>query len=551
MMIGSARKHRRRICSSLHLSFERLEPRQLLSATPLDAIQAFPLWSTATPMAASVSPANSSGGSNSKSIAGFHPSDIAEAYGFNEFSSSRGRGQTIAIVSAFDDPYITQDLKTFDKAFNLPDPPSFSVVYARGIAPPVDAGWAVESAIDVEWAHAVAPGANIVLVEASTNFFLDLFQAVQVATQIPGVSVVSMSWGGPEFGSESFFDPLFTAAPNVTFVASSGDTGGQTSYPATSPYVVGVGGTTLKLDGHGNYKSEVPWTKGGGGPSAFYSEPSYQTSANLPGNQRSSPDISFNGDPVTGYSIYTTIVEPGFQPGWNVAGGTSASGPVAAGMFGIVNQQRVANHLPGLNTANADLYSIYSSKAYASAFHDIKTGSIGSPPVFNAGKGYDFATGIGTPRADVLIPLLSRIREGTSTPWPGTHDWQGDREADRFVGVMASPLVATRRTDAASADFNYSTSSGVVGAGFQTSVASAQLAAHLRHVPSALPASAANFNGGDRSPMADNPADYLDTADQIRKGHDVDVIDEALAGDFGCAISFASTSVRSRSHQIK
>ncbi len=208
------------------LFLERLEVRTLLSAVPrLDGI-------TAQPLATVMQPAASSG------PVGLTPAQIRSYYGIDQISFSSGSvlgdgtGQTIAIVDAYDDPTIAQDLKAFDQQFGIADPPSFSKVYAAGYQPQADSGWSEEIALDVEWAHAVAPNANIVLVEAKSAQLGDLLSAVDTARNLPGVSVVSMSWGSSEFRGETSYDSYFTTPAGhtgITFVGASGDSGRRAS----------------------------------------------------------------------------------------------------------------------------------------------------------------------------------------------------------------------------------------------------------------------------------------------------------------------------------
>src|SRR5262249_26091121 len=158
------------------------------------------------------------------------------------------------------DPRIANDLHQFDLQFGLPDPTFTKVNQSGGSAlPAANAGWASEIALDVEWAHAIAPKAAILLVEATDNSFGNLLTAVQFAAGQSGVVAVSMSWGGGEFSFETSFDSTIqtpTGHPGVTFVASSGDSGAPVSYPAASPNVLAVGGTTLSLDSAGNILGE-------------------------------------------------------------------------------------------------------------------------------------------------------------------------------------------------------------------------------------------------------------------------------------------------------
>ncbi|MBV8312189.1 MAG: hypothetical protein JO344_17550, partial [Planctomycetaceae bacterium] len=191
------------------------------------------------------------------------PAQVTAAYGLNaiEFTTSSGTvkgdgsGETIALIEAYNDPTITSDLHTFDQAFNLPDP-NLTVVNQAGNAvsatAPTNSGWTEEESLDVEWAHAIAPGANILVVEANSQNIQDLLTAVNTARNTPGVVAVSMSWDFSETPNETSYDPYFTTPSGhqgITFIASSGDDGSLAgaSYPAASPNVLSVGGTTLLL----------------------------------------------------------------------------------------------------------------------------------------------------------------------------------------------------------------------------------------------------------------------------------------------------------------
>ena len=179
-------------------------------------------------------------------VDGYSPQQIKQAYRFSRWYM--GIGQTIAIVSAFDYPTLRQDLEVFNRQFRLP-PANLEIIYARGAVPPVNPQWAFETALDVQWSHALAPFARIVVVLAASNTLTDMFQAVDVAVAT-GANVVSMSWGTGEFSGESTWDSHL-ARPSTVFVAASGDTGGQTSYPSVSPFVLSIGGTRLELDRFG------------------------------------------------------------------------------------------------------------------------------------------------------------------------------------------------------------------------------------------------------------------------------------------------------------
>src|SRR5437868_7321221 len=201
---------------------------------------------------------------------GVSPTRIRHGYGFSSITN-QGSGQTIGIVDAYDDPNIAADLNHFNSTFGLAPCTTtsgcFKKVYASGTKPATDPGWALEIALDVEWAHVIAPKAKIVLVEASSNSLTALLHAVDVAVQ-QGASVVSMSWGGDEFSVERGYDSHF-AINNVTFTVSSGDSGFGAQWPASSTGVVAVGGTRLSVDSSGNYISESAWSGSGGGLSRY------------------------------------------------------------------------------------------------------------------------------------------------------------------------------------------------------------------------------------------------------------------------------------------
>jgi hypothetical protein len=376
------------------LVLEQLERRELLSASPLAGLLATP-------------------------AAIYQPAQIQTGYRFNSigflqganYDTAAGLGQTIGIVDAYDNPNIVSDLATFSAQWGLPQMnvggPSFVQVNQNGgsTLPAANSGWGLETALDVEWVHAVAPAANIVLVEANSSYLSDLFTAVdQAVTQ--GAHVVSMSWGGGEFSSEGSYNYHFNV-PGVSFVASAGDSGAHPEYPSVSPYVVSVGGTSLTLDSAGNYLGETTWNGGGGGSSAYLSRPSYQTNyfnsgglKSVPSSvfnrgRRLTPDVSYDADPNTGVYVYDQT--------WYQVGGTSAGAPQWAGLIALADQSR------GSTLSSTDvLTALYNKNSYAADFHDVRTGSNG----YAAGRGYDLATGLGSPQADQIVGALTG---GTTT----------------------------------------------------------------------------------------------------------------------------------------
>ncbi len=320
------------------------------------------------------------------SPSGETPSSIRSVYNL----PSTGGAGVIAIVDAFDYPTAESDLATFSAAFGLPSCTvangCFRVVYAGGTKPRKNCGWAQEAALDIEWAHAMAPNAKIVLVEAASNSFTNLFAAVDVASKLVtdgGGGQVSMSWGGSEFSGETTFDSRLSAS-GVVYFAASGDTGGAVIYPSASPNVVSAGGTTINRDRNGNFVSETGWSGSGGGSSKYESRPGYQSVvAAIVGAQRGTPDFSFDADPASGVSVYDSTPCQGLS-GWLVFGGTSVSSPSLAGIVNLAG---------GASSSDAELTTIYSNLGNGADFRDITSGTAGK---FSCTTGWDFVTGVGS-----------------------------------------------------------------------------------------------------------------------------------------------------------
>jgi hypothetical protein len=402
---GSKRRNdrRRELSRRLCMGCEQLETRNLLSASA----------AILSPMAEVFSPLKSSGsGITNPTVVGDTPAQIKAAYGFAGVTGT-GVGQTIAVVDAYNDPNITGDLTAFDSAFGLPAA-SLKVESQTGsttVLPATNADWATEISLDVEWAHAIAPAASILLVEAKSDNWSDLEAAVDYAKGVSGVSVVSMSWGGSEYSSETSDDGTFSQ-PGVSFVTSAGDDGSPASYPATSPNVLSVGGTTLNLtkvtSTGATYGSETAWSDGGGGISAYEKEPAYQAGVqtNASGSLVS-PDVAWDADPNTGVAVYDTLND-GYGTGWIQIGGTSVGAPSWSGLLADANQELVAAHKSVLGAnAMTDLFDLPSA-----AYHDITTGGNGT---YNAGTGFDAVTGIGSPVASTLVSDLVNGVTGSPT----------------------------------------------------------------------------------------------------------------------------------------
>ena len=419
----------------IRLGSELLEVRCVLSVTGLtDDISAVPA-------------AHFAAVTNTTPV-GLTPAQVQQAYGFNGITfqngtiQGQGQGQTIAIVDAYNDPNIKADLHTFDQTFGLADPPSFTVYQqiVNGQAPRADAGWSQEIALDVEWAHAMAPQANIVLVEASTSSLNNLLSAVDYARSISTVSVLSMSWGSSEFSSETSYDSHFTTPSGhqgITFVASAGDSGAGALWPAASSNVLAVGGTTLSTGLSGSYAGESAWSGSGGAMSTYEGKPSYQTSLQTL-NSRSIPDVAYDANPSTGFAVFDSVSVNG-RSGWFEVGGTSAGAPQWAALVAIADQGRALAGRGTLSNAQAAIATLSSSD-----FHDVTTGSNG-----NAAKvGYDLVTGRGSPIAGAVVNDLVGLAASptftivsSSTPqytWSWLIQWLRSRGLNESSPMLSS-----------------------------------------------------------------------------------------------------------------
>ena len=403
---GSARKSKRHFAPRRRLALEHLEDRTLLSVADLAAPtdMRFVRNGEVAPL-------------NTASPTGYTPAQIRAAYGFSNVSfgsvAANGTGTTIAIVDAYDDPNIANDLAAFDSYFGLPAPPSFTKVNETGgtSLPVANSGWITDIALDVEWSHAVAPGANILLVEANSNSDSDLFTAVDYARNAPGVVVVSMSWGEGESSGEASDDGYLTTPSGhagVTFVVSSGDSGAPPQYPSISPNVLSVGGTTLaNLNSSGSYSSatESGWSGSGGGISSYESQPAFQKGVVTQSTtMRTDPDVSYNADPNTGFPVYDSYNNGTVDP-WGQWGGTSDAAPQWAALLAIADQGRALSGLSSLDGPTQTLPLLYGLPQ--TDFHDITAGGSEGYPAYSCGPGYDLVTGRGTPYANLLIPALA------------------------------------------------------------------------------------------------------------------------------------------------
>jgi len=332
---------------------------------------------------------------------GYTPQQMRHAYGIDQIAN-QGAGQIIGIVDGFDYPSIESDLGVFTTQFGLPACTQangcLTVIYATGTKPPANAGWSGETSLDVQWAHAIAPQARILLVEAPNGNTRTLLEAVPVAVA-HGATVINMSWGTlQEPSSEQQLDQYFFNNPAVTYFNASGDDGNNLfGYPGASPLVVGAGGTTLKLDASGNITKETAWSGSGGGESLYFPEPGYQLGAQSSG-KRGVPDVAYDADPETGVPVYDS--EDG---NWAQVGGTSASSPQWSAITAIANSIRAGM---GKGTIGGNFLNVVYENPLA--FHDITQGSNGKcGAVCTAGPGYDFVTGLGSPMALQVVDALT------------------------------------------------------------------------------------------------------------------------------------------------
>ncbi|KAB8061516.1 S53 family peptidase [Janthinobacterium violaceinigrum] len=354
-----------------------------------------------------------------------------------------GAGQTIYIVDAMHNPNAAAELAIFNQKFGLPGcttktiatnaalplpaaPASgceLSIVYSTpsntmtATAPAYNSGWAMEIALDVQWAHATAPLARIVLIEAPDASINSLLGAVRLAN-LMGPGVVSMSFGAAEGNWTASVDSAFTGK-NMSYLAATGDSGSGVSWPSVSPNVLAVGGTTLSYSGSGA-RSEAAWSGTGGGISAYTALPIYQT-VNVPGLtnllRRNVADVAFNADPATGQ--YTAVMAQGSSTAsWLSIGGTSLSTPQWAGLVAIANASRALQAKTALGLPHGILYGQIASVpgTFASSFADITRGSNGTCSVCTAKVGYDPLGGLGTPNVKSLLASLSGTQIAPAAP---------------------------------------------------------------------------------------------------------------------------------------
>lgn len=355
-----------------------------------------------------------------------------------------GAGRTIAIVDSFGSPTIANDLHVFDQNYGLPDPPSLQVIQPAGAVPAFDntdatqLGWATETTLDVEYAHAIAPGANILLVETpvaeteGVTGFPEIVAAENYVIDHRLADVITQSFGATEdtFPSKASLLALRSAYVNaarhgVTVLASSGDTGVTNytldgsalypypvnSWPSSDPLVTSIGGTQLHLDAQGNKLTpDSVWNDGfgaaGGGQSHVFARPDFQNGVrSVVGPARGTPDISMSAA-VDGGAIFYYSFQPS-RVGWHIVGGTSEASPLFSGIVALTAQYE--HHR--LGNINEALYSL--NRHHASGIVDVTSGDISFGGVTGpaAAPGYDMASGVGTVDAARFVPQLAAASE--------------------------------------------------------------------------------------------------------------------------------------------
>ncbi|HVM77139.1 MAG TPA: S53 family peptidase [Candidatus Paceibacterota bacterium] len=322
-----------------------------------------------------------------KSPSGLTPLEIKHIY---NLPLTGGASSTIALVEAYSAPTLESDLGVFDDTYSLAPctvKNKCLEIHSMGSGVAANGGWALETTLDVEWAHAIAPQAKILVVQAKTQSGANLLAALDYAAARSDVDAISISWGGPEFPEETSLDGHFLSASGAAFFASSGDHGAGTSWPAASPNVVAVGGTSLELLPSGSLVSESAWAGSGGGVSAYEPEPDYQRAYNIPkaSGHRAIPDVAYNANPRSGYAVYKS--NGATKNGWYVVGGTSAGAPQWAAIYAI-----------GRSATLPVMYGDKASSGTLQYFRDIASGANGTCKYYcDARKRYDYVTGLGTP----------------------------------------------------------------------------------------------------------------------------------------------------------
>jgi hypothetical protein len=356
---------------------------------------------------------------------GLGPADLADAY---QLDQTKGYGQTVAIVDAYDDPTAATDLAAYRSQYGLPpcgtSDGCFRKVNQSGTASPLpvaNAGWAGEISLDLDMVSAVCPLCTILLVEANSSYLSDLGTAVDTAVRL-GAKFVSNSYGGGEYSgidADSHYNH-----PGVAITASTGDSGYGVSYPASSPYVTAVGGTSLTRSAGGRGWTETAWSGAGSGCSGYGSQPASQLNAATGCAKRAVADVSAVANPNTGVAVYN-------GGGWGIYGGTSASSPIIAAVYALAG------------TPGAGDYPNSYPYQNSGALNDVTAGSNGSCPVHQwcaAGIGWDGPTGLGTPNSAAAFSATGQV-SGSPAKFGAIGQVTGPVIAGLATPIGATPML--------------------------------------------------------------------------------------------------------------
>ena len=387
-------------------------------------------------------------GASSPAGSSYGPSQLQDAYGLASAASKPADGETVAIVDAYNDPSASADLAAYRSAYGLPaceqSSKCLTIENEHGGTtdlPKKDTsgGWELEESLDLEMVSAICPNCSIRLVEAKSASISALATAERTATR-SGAEAVSNSWGsGAEFTGESAYDPDFYA-PGVAITAAGGDDGYGTQYPAVSPYLTSVGGTTLT--GSAGQWSQSAWSGTGAGCSELEPKPSWQTSdATSPGGclNRTDNDVSADANPDPGVWIYDTVRDPGSgaAPGWIAVGGTSVSTAIVAAAYALADVEAGGPHQALIPETFPAAYPYQNS----SDFLDITSGSDGSCEparryLCHARAGYDGPTGVGA--IDGTAGLTGPRSAEVTVLGPGTQVYQSGAKISLQLDVQPS-----------------------------------------------------------------------------------------------------------------
>ena len=349
------------------------------------------------------------GGGGSTPPAGYYPTDLQSAYGLTGYSNPTSVPNpvpTVAVVDAYNDPNAASDLAAYRKQFNLPacgasgtpaNSGCVTVESQSGSAsslPRANASWSEEISLDLDMVSSICPYCHILLVEANSASYADLGAAVDTAAS-SGVVAISNSYGGSETSSELSYDTQYYAHPGIAITASAGDSGYGVEYPAASPYVVAVGGTTLNGSATAGW-SQTVWSGTGSGCSSYETQPTWQPST-AQCSMRTVGDVAAVADPSTGVAVYDSFHEPG----WMVFGGTSVASPIVASIFALAGNTSSFSVTGGASTAAEGFYSNLLSSDPLIPVTQGSNGSCGGTYLCDAGaslsNGYNGPTGMGTP----------------------------------------------------------------------------------------------------------------------------------------------------------